>query len=145
MATINTQFKKGQRVSPQTEFKKGEHYSFDTEFKKGMKPWNYGLVGVQPSTRKGKIIPEMSNEKHGMWKGDNVGYVALHCWIKKGLVKSLFCFHCGQVKNLDLANISGEYKRDFSDWFWLCRSCHKKYDLSFKKGRKKFIFKIIKR
>lgn len=31
-------------------------------------------------------------------------------------------------EELQIANISKEYLRDFSDWFWLCRKCHAKYD-----------------
>lgn len=145
MKTNTGQFKKGQSASPETQFKKGQHSGKPTEFVKGMKPWNYGLIGVQVSTRIGKKFPERSNEKHPNWKGDKVGYQAIHAWIKKSLVKSLVCSHCGETKRLDLANISGDYKRSFDDWFWLCRSCHKKYDLSFRKGQKKFIHKTERR
>jgi len=32
---------------------------------------------------------------------------------------------CSKKTNqLDLANISQEYKREISDWEWLCRKCH---------------------
>ena len=52
-----------------------------TQFKKGFVPWNYGLIGVQVSTRKGKklkplssghkekISKAVSKENHPMWKG----------------------------------------------------------------------------
>ena len=35
---------------------------------------------------------------------------------------------CNKKKKLDLANISGEYKRDVNDFEWLCRSCHIRKD-----------------
>lgn len=68
-------------------------------------------------------------EKNGMWKGDKVRYGALHDWIKEYKPKSMFCEKCGKVtEKLDCANISGEYKRDISDWRWLCRKCHMESD-----------------
>lgn len=66
--------------------------------------------------------------KNPMWKGDNVGYNALHAWVKRNLIKPQVCSNCNQTKALDLANISQEYKRDLSDWEWLCRKCHMEKD-----------------
>lgn len=34
-----------------------------------------------------------------------------------------------QPKRYEWANISGEYKRDRSDWVMLCPSCHRKIDM----------------
>jgi hypothetical protein len=31
---------------------------------------------------------------------------------------------CKQKRKLEVANISQQYKRDLSDWEWLCRKCH---------------------
>lgn len=65
---------------------------------------------------------------HYLWKESGVSYSGLHYWVKRQLGKPLFC-----VKNKDheakrfvWANISGEYKRDLSDWQSLCTSCNKK-------------------
>lgn len=63
-------------------------------------------------------------EKNGVWKGDKVGRVALHLWIKKRLPKPTLCPICKKFPPLDLANISQKYKRDINDFEWLCRSCH---------------------
>ncbi|MEK6885171.1 MAG: hypothetical protein AABY22_36405 [Nanoarchaeota archaeon] len=63
-------------------------------------------------------------EKNGQWKGNKVGYHALHEWIKKRLPKPNLCVNCKLKIPYDLANISGEYKRELTDWEWLCRSCH---------------------
>lgn len=63
-------------------------------------------------------------ERNGQWKGDKVKYNALHDYIKYHFPKTKFCQCCGLVPPFDCANISGEYKRDLSDWEWLCRKCH---------------------
>ena len=65
-----------------------------------------------------------SSAQNGQWKGDDVGYGALHEWIRLHLPEPTECSECGGSKRLDLANISQEYKRDLSDWEWLCRKCH---------------------
>lgn len=82
------------------------------------------------------------NEKSNNWKGDEVGYFALHLWIRKRLGKPSNCSCCGIngkytfMKNgvkrwsIEWANKSGNYLRVFSDWIKLCRKCHKQYDLN---------------
>lgn len=73
-------------------------------------------------------MKHLSNDRMGnknpAWKGDNVKYGSLHDYIKCHIPKSKFCQNCKKGKALDLANISGKYKRDLSDWEWLCRKCH---------------------
>ncbi len=68
--------------------------------------------------------------KNPMWEKvkDGSGYSALHTYIRRRLVKPKNCQHCGKEKKLDLANKSQKYKRDLSDWLWLCKSCHCAYD-----------------
>ena len=67
-------------------------------------------------------------EKNGMWKGDKVSYGQLHKWIIRHKSKTKLCENCNKNKPFDLANISGEYKRDINDYKWLCRKCHMKDD-----------------
>jgi len=80
------------------------------------------------------------SEKNSNWKGEKVGYFALHNWVKRRLEKPDLCTRCRKRKALDLSNKSGEYKRDLKDWEWLCRRCHMEKDgrlkrfLSFRKG-----------
>lgn len=62
--------------------------------------------------------------KNGMWKGNEVSYTSLHEWINNNKPKSKLCENCGIKRPYDLANILGEYKRDISDYEWLCRRCH---------------------
>ena len=79
------------------------------------------------------------------WKGENVGYVALHSWIRKIKPKSNLCEICLNDKKLELSNISGEYKRDIEDWWWVCRNCHRAYDINkFKEKTKIWKMKISK-
>lgn len=67
------------------------------------------------------------NPMFGKLKED-VGYAALHSYVKKYLTKAETCEHCNEDKPLDLANKSGKYLRDLADWLWLCRKCHVNYD-----------------
>jgi len=89
-------------------------------FIKGNIPWNKGIIGTY-----------LENEKNSQWRGDEVGYYALHDWVRRRFHKNMLCEICGadDKKVYHLANKSGEYKRDLSDWMRLCVSCHKKYDL----------------
>jgi len=91
--------------------------------------------------KRGKFAEE---ENHN-WKGDNVGYHCLHKWIQKNKPKPEACQKCGKKqKYLELANLSGEYKRDIEDYIYLCVRCHKEMDgtlKSFIKGGKETRFK----
>ena len=85
----------------------GKHYSLDTEFKK----------------------ENVEGEKNVNWKGDEVGYYALHQWIQRKLGKATKCEYCNKEHNrIHWANISGKYKRDLDDWIQLCPSCHIYFD-----------------
>jgi len=73
---------------------------------------------------KEKIRNAKLGDRNPMWRGDKVGYEALHEWIKNRLPKIKLCQECKKKPPYDLANISQKYKRDLSDWEWLCRRCH---------------------
>jgi hypothetical protein len=51
-------------------------------------------------------------------------YTGLHRKLRILLNKPEFCQICGKEKTTDLHNISGEYKREISDWIFVCRKCH---------------------
>lgn len=100
-------------------------------FKKGIVPWNKGKkmwVGK-------KISRKIKEENNPSWKGDDVGYTALHQWVYKNLGQPNYCEHCKSTVELAYhwANKSHEYKRDVSDWMRLCVKCHFKYDREFNK------------
>lgn len=75
----------------------------------------------------GRKRPDITAEKNFNWKGDNVSYRSLHKWVECYLGKANSCsnnslhistrYHWG--------NISGQYKRELSDWRELCPKCNK--------------------
>ena len=67
-------------------------------------------------------------KKKPNWKGNKVGLKVLHKWVRRYLKMPPLCECCGQVPPMDLANISQKYKRNLTDWEWLCRSCHMRKD-----------------
>lgn len=81
---------------------------------------------------KRKIIKNLGS-RNSMWKGDKVGYNALHSWVRTRKVKPELCETCGKKPPYDLSNISGEYKRNVNDFKYECRVCHMKNDGRLKK------------
>ena len=67
-------------------------------------------------------------KKNPSWKGGDVKYGSLHDYVKSKKLAPKYCDECGEDKPLDLANISGEYKRDLDDWRYICRKCHMNED-----------------
>lgn len=77
-----------------------------------------------------------TGDENQNWKGDDVGYRAMHDWIRreKGLPNT--CEHCStQKRRLVWANKSHEYQRNVDDWMRLCYPCHRKYDFPNEKHR----------
>lgn len=75
----------------------------------------------------------MKERNNPMWKGDDVQYDALHEWVRRYKPKPSKCEKCGKsTDKLDVANISGKYKRDLNDYEYICRECHIKKDGTFK-------------
>jgi hypothetical protein len=62
----------------------------------------------------------------------NINYINnydnIHKWIRYHKPKSEICEICLEKKYVELANISGEYKRDINDFKWLCKKCHMIFD-----------------
>ena len=73
---------------------------------------------------KQKIRDGHIGEKNANWKGNNVGYKELHNWVRRHKPKPKICEMCKKEPPYDVANISGEYKRDINDYQWLGRRCH---------------------
>lgn len=65
---------------------------------------------------------------HANWKGDNIGYSALHNWIRRHLVKPDLCEKCNLVEPKHVACVTGVYDRDFKNWRWWCVRCHMNHD-----------------
>lgn len=90
--------------------------------------------------------PEMSYENNPNWKGNSVGNKGLHQWVRRNIGRPKICETCGTGgTNIQLANKTGIYDRNFENWFYLCPKCHINYDKLwlirkddyFKKGYKK--------
>lgn len=76
--------------------------------------------------------------RHNLWKGNQVGYRALHAWLERVLGKANHCEECGldkipegKKRYFQWANISGRYKRNLVDWLQLCIKCHLEFDNNF--------------
>lgn len=69
------------------------------------------------------------NENHPQWKGGNVGYYALHRWIRKHKEVPKGCENCGKECVLHASNKDHKYSRNLEDWQFLCPKCHKEYDV----------------
>lgn len=125
-------------------FEKGHKKLGGYSFPEGHTPWNKGLNGYnnghinyhpfeignpwrfKPGKEHrywGKYDEESPN-----WKADKVGNEGLHKWLKQHLPKPDLCQDCNIKSAYDLANITGVYTRDFSNWKYLCRGCHMKLD-----------------
>lgn len=72
-------------------------------------------------------------EENGNWKGDDVKYSGLHKWVKRNFGAPKVCEHCSNQESVQWANKNHNYTRDREDWFELCASCHKLYDIQKKK------------
>lgn len=76
--------------------------------------------------RRGATLSESTKQKIAASKTkEDAGYSAIHVWMLKHHAKSGVCESCGKVGKTDWDNISGEYRRDRSDFRELCRSCHR--------------------
>lgn len=58
------------------------------------------------------------------WRGDDIAYTQLHVWVVQNFPKPTLCSECKIAVPEQVANISLEYRRDLSDWEWLCKPCH---------------------
>lgn len=85
----------------------------------------------------GCSIKNHTGNKHPFWKENTYSKHAVHNWVKRWKVKPSFCEVCGTINVvLDWANRDGLYKRILDDYICMCRSCHRKYDMTPEKKQK---------
>jgi len=100
-----------------------EHCRLISESHKGLKPNPAQLANLTNFA-----------SKNAKWKGDKVGYRALHNWVQNHLGSPLDCAQCGadnlRPRQYHWANISGLYKRVITDWKRMCVKCHIAFDKS---------------
>ncbi len=80
-----------------------------------------------------KNQPDKRGDKNPNWRGDKVGKIGVHIWLRKFFVKTKVCSHCGIKKEglcgTDWALIKGKnYERKRENFMELCRKCHAIYD-----------------
>jgi len=78
-----------------------------------------------------ETITNMSEQNSVHWKGNKVGYRALHSWIQRKLGKAIKCSVCGKEYNghkIHWANKDHKYRRILTDYFQSCSKCHGEYD-----------------
>ena len=99
-----------------------------------------------PTATRAKIGVANASERNGGWKGERVGYVALHERVRKQLPHE--CAHCGSTERLEAALrkdsagalvtssmlVAGKERAVrhsllASDYMRLCVPCHRVYDL----------------
>jgi hypothetical protein len=111
--------------------------------RKGLVPWNKGKTGIYSRktiekislSKKGKKRPDLSiairGSNNGNWKGNAIGYRTIRTWIKKYKPKPVnrLCEFCHQkpAYGLELANVTGVYKRGFSNWKYFCTKCRVRF------------------
>lgn len=82
-------------------------------------------------SHKAAMSKNRTGSGNGLWKGDKVGYSAIHRWVRwhKGSAKRCeWCEITRETKKICWANIDHKYKRDLDDYISLCVKCHKWYD-----------------
>lgn len=110
-------------------------YRKTTDFKEKISKLHKGrkLSDEQKKKLSESQIGKRQGDLSPSWKGNDVGYRAMHSWVIKVKGKPTICEHCGvdstkSNKRLVWANKSHKYIRDESDWMRLCYPCHRKYD-----------------
>ena len=134
--------RKGQRVSPATEFKPGPRERRAEVFETCECGKEFATSNARLDDDRGKYcskdcaykyrtLPSGSN--HHNWKGEGVGYSAIHSWIARIMGKPKYCERCSSSKRptnqYHWANMSGNYERNVWDWQRLCAKCHKNFDV----------------
>ncbi len=69
-------------------------------------------------------------ENSPRWRGDDVGYSALHRWMNNKYPRTGTCEACGEVSNTEWSNVDHMYRRIRADWQELCKSCHDTFDIN---------------
>ena len=101
-------------------------------------------------TNLGKKRPNMEwvkGKNSWIWKGDNVGYHALHVWIIKNFGQPDVCEFCDAKdlsgRQINWANKDHKYSRNREDWLRLCKSCHSAYDQTWLKRERDYTGRFI--
>lgn len=126
------------RISEKKRGIPNPHKGNPNPFKGKKLPW---IGHNKPHSEESKILMSKNvvtriGKKHHFWKGNGVGMIALHSWVKRKLGCPPKCEKCGfeskSNHKIHWANKSHKYKRDLNDWIRLCVPCHKRFDIDYK-------------
>lgn len=113
----------------------GIRMSLKPEFKnRKFAPWNKGKKTdpeVLARTMKSRVGTYPEGARNKKWKGEAASYFAKHIWMRTHFGRADKCEECGALRSermIHWANISGEYKRDITDWRQLCVPHHSRFD-----------------
>src|SRR5262245_23567615 len=114
MGQPNLEVKRRYRESHREELRaKGRAYAAERRRAEGMP-----ALGTPESTENRRRARKLKGPDHPNWKGDDVGYFALHVWVNRHKNKTGRCSNCGDrpVTRTDWANVSGQYLRELDDY-----------------------------
>jgi hypothetical protein len=83
--------------------------------------------------KRGIAIPPLQHMRakdNPNWRGDKIGYSGIHLWIRRNKPKPEFCEICNKNIPREVANVNGIYDRDILNYKWLCKKCHRNFDLN---------------
>lgn len=102
----------------------------ESAIKRGLRPSEHCRSKAAEATRL------RVGEKNHKWKGDEVGYVALHTWVSRKKGKPKKCEICKKenLERYEWANKDRKYRRNTDDFIRLCVECHRNYDLDLRKS-----------
>lgn len=73
-----------------------------------------------------------TEDKFPKWKGDAIGYVGIHDWVRKWKGTPDICENCGKNglkgHQIHWANVDHKYRRILDDYIRLCVKCHFDHD-----------------
>lgn len=110
---------------------------------KGQNTWSKGRpLSMEHRRKLSEIGKEKRGDKNQNWKGDSVGYFALHRWVCKNFKAPRMCEFCKTIESYGYqwANLDGKYTRERKTWALLCISCHRNHD---NKRGKQVVFNTI--
>ena len=116
--TLEYFFARKQRASGISSWCKECHKEYMVTYRKD----NREKLLKQSVKRTGKYV-----KKHRQYYNN---YTNIHEWVRRHKQKPKICCICNERRKLELANISGEYKRDIKDFLYVCKKCHVLFDLT---------------
>lgn len=115
---------KGKKKKPMT----AEHRKNLSLARKGTKLTDAWKEKIR-SAHIGKIKVWVRGANHPTWKGETASVSSIHQWVKRNKPKPSHCENCKEQKMLELSSINHAYTRDVDEYRYLCRKCHRKWDV----------------